>query len=201
MDGESTEQVCPTPEQGLRKFKKRHQLNAIWSWFKTKDDWPTFDEIDRELYRSESDGSFIEAAFAEIPEGLLRGVDLRRPNFMSATQPIQLTLAGVANCDDSGAEVNALLGLVRVAAGVERDWEPAKTPDQASLPHLDPKALRELASFDPNTLPTPQVLYRAAQLAMNEPWSSGLGRDPEKLYWMLSFDRRIRPFAGVRDCR
>jgi uncharacterized protein (TIGR02391 family) len=174
----------PTGPRGSRL------LNAIWSWFKKNDEWPTFDEIDRELYRSEHDGSFVEAAFAEIPEGLVWGVDLRRPTQASPT---------VANCEDAGAEINALLGLVRVAANVERDWEPPKTQDMPSLPSLDPEALRGLASFDPNTLPPAQILYRAAQLAMNEPWSSGLGRDLEKLYWKLSFDRRIRPFAGVRD--
>ncbi|MHA6762392.1 hypothetical protein [Streptacidiphilus sp. PAMC 29251] len=141
----------------------------------------------------------VEAAIKKLPEGLVRGVDLRRPTMMSGNQEISLTLAGAANCDDSGAEVNAVLGLVRVAAAVERDWEPPRGPDQPSMPSIDPETLSGLAFFDPKTLPSPQVLYRASHLAISEPWSSVLGRNHEHLHWTLNFDRRIRPFANVRD--
>ncbi|MEV6479370.1 TIGR02391 family protein [Streptomyces sp. NPDC051576] len=174
-------------------------LNAIWKWFKAENEWPTLDQIDRELYRREGDASFVENALKEIPKGLVWGIDLVRLSSTSFTQPVQLTLAGVANCDNSAAEVNAFLGLVRLGAGIERDWEPSKSQDAPHQPYLDPEVLKDHAIFDPNLLPTPEVLYRAAPLALNEPWSSGMGFNPADFYWRLSFDRRIRPFAGVQD--
>ncbi|MGR3872668.1 TIGR02391 family protein [Streptomyces graminifolii] len=171
-------------------------LNSVWRYFAQVGKWPTFEQIDRILYRDEIQ---FEDAMAQLPKGLVMGVDpdlKHRPP--SADQPIYLSLAGAVHCDDTAPEVKAFVGLVRLGAVIERDWEPE--PDDSSAPShpfIDPEVLRSHPDFDPGVFPPAEVLYRAAHLTQFEPFRSGIGYRPEDLYWRVSFDRRIRPFAEV----
>ncbi|WP_240496252.1 TIGR02391 family protein [Streptomyces torulosus] len=171
-------------------------LNSVWRHLAQTGRWPTFEQIDRSLYR---DGIHFEHAVAQLPEGLVMGIDRdlkRRPP--QTDQLIQLSLAGAVHCDDAAAEVKAFIGLVRLGGVVERDWEPAPDdPSAPSHPYIDPEVLGSHPAFDPGVYPPAEVLYRAAHLSVFEPWTSGLGFRPEELYWRVSFDRRIRPFAAV----
>ncbi|WP_241662391.1 MULTISPECIES: TIGR02391 family protein [unclassified Streptomyces] len=171
-------------------------LNTVWQQFAQSKRWPTFELIDRALYR---DGFEFEAAVQQLPAGLLLGIDpdmKRRPP--QPDQELRLSLAGAVHCDDAAAEVKAFIGLVRLAGVVERDWETALDDSSApSHPYIDPDVLRSHPAFDPGVFPPSEVLYRAAHLTSSEPWTSGLGFRCEELYWCVSFDRRIRPFAAV----
>lgn len=179
----------PTGDEGYRL------LNAVWRHFAKTGRWPTFEQIDRILYRDDIE---FERAVAQLPEGLLMGIDRdlkRRPP--QADQEIRLSLVGAVHCDDSAAEVKALVGMVRVCGVIERDWEPEGGDSAPSQPYLDPEVLRSHPAFDAGVFPPAEVIYRAAHLSLHEPWSSGLGHQPESLSWRVNFDRRVRPFAAV----
>ncbi|WP_405908701.1 TIGR02391 family protein [Streptomyces sp. NBC_00828] len=178
----------PTGDKGYRL------LNAVWQQFALLRSWPTFERIERALNR---DGIEFEHAVAQLPDGLLVGTYpylKRRPP--KPGQEIQLSLAGAVHCDDSAAEVKALLGMIRVGGIIERDRESERDSAPTGL-RLDPEVLRSYLAFDVDAFPSEEVTYRAAHLALYEPWCSGMGRKPEKLFWEVSFGYRIRPFVGV----
>ncbi|MGW0009920.1 TIGR02391 family protein [Streptomyces tendae] len=173
-------------------------IATIWTFFRDADRWPTFDEVDRKLWRDRSIS--FEDAIGQIPPGILWGIDLdvkRRPP--QSIAPIQLTLAGAANCDGSDPEVSALLGIVRLASTIERNWEPLHPPSEPQHPFVNYDIVRSHPGFDSNLLPPADVLFRAVLLAMPEPWSRSFSNNPEDGYesWQLGFDRGIRPFEGV----
>ncbi|MFF5090318.1 TIGR02391 family protein [Streptomyces niveus] len=173
-------------------------IAMIWAFFRDADRWPTFDEVDRKLWRDRSIS--FEDAIGQIPPGVLWGIDLdmkRRPP--QSIAPIQLTLAGAANCDGSDPEVSALLGIVRLASKIERDWESPHPPSDPQQPFINFETVRSYPGFGSNLLPRAGVLFRAVLLAMNEPWSRSFSNNPEEGYeaWQLGFDRGIRPFEGV----
>lgn len=102
------------------------------------------------------------------------------------------------HCDDTAAEIKAFICLVRLAGVIDRDWEPGSDePSAPSQPYIDPEVLKTHPAFDPGVCPPAEAFYRAALLTTYEPWTSGLGWRAEELYWRVSFDRRIRPFAPV----
>ncbi|WP_428935395.1 TIGR02391 family protein [Streptomyces sp. ACT015] len=173
-------------------------LNLVWQQLAQNRRWPTFEQVDRALYRV---GIRFEDAVGQLPQGLLLGIDpdlQHRPP--QPDQAVQLSLAGAAHCDDTATEIKAFTYLVRLAGVIERDWEPGlDDPSAPSQPYVDPDVLKTHPAFDPGVLPPAEAVYRAALLTTYEPWSSGLGWRSEELYWRISFDRRVRPFATVAN--
>ncbi|MGY9065497.1 TIGR02391 family protein [Streptomyces sp. CAS3] len=171
-------------------------LNLVWQHLAQKRGWPTFEQVDRALYRADIQ---FEDAIGQLPQGLLLGIDpdlQRRPPHPD--QAIQLSLAGAVHCDDTATEIKAFIFLVRLAGVIERDWEPVTDdPSAPSQPYINPEILKTHPAFDPGVLPPAEAFYRAALLTTYEPWTSGLGWRSEELYWRVSFDRRVRPFATV----
>ncbi|MFJ8152530.1 TIGR02391 family protein [Streptomyces sp. NPDC094468] len=171
-------------------------LNLVWQQLAQRRRWPTFEQVDRALYRV---GIQFEDAIGQLPQGLLLGIDpdlQRRPP--QPDQAIQLSLAGAVHCDDTATEIKAFVFLVRLAGVIERDWEPGPDdPSVPSQPYIDPEVLKTHPAFDPGVFPPSEAFYRAALLTTYEPWTSGLGWRSEELYWRVSFDRRVRPFAAV----
>lgn len=171
-------------------------LNSVWQHLARTRRWPSFGQIDRILYR---EGIDFERAVAQLSSGLLMGIDLdfqRRPPQLD--QIVHLSLAGAVYCDDTAAEIKTVVSLARLAAVIERDWEPQSDDlSAASHPYVDTEILQAHPSFDLGVLPPAEVVYRAALLTVSEPWRTGLSFRPEDLYWRVSFDRSVRPFARV----
>ncbi len=156
--------------------------------------WPTFEQLDRNLWRMNIK---IEDAFAQLPRDLILGYDTVGGFFHNIhdQQEISLTPAGLANCAGGGPQLRAMLALLQHAVQLERDWDG----------HSGPRPIVTARSFgggrDPQLVDHANLLL-AAEVARSEPWTAGFSRmmaandrDP----WILSIDRRVRPFDGVSD--
>ncbi|MGW5279400.1 TIGR02391 family protein [Streptomyces collinus] len=163
----------------------------IWTHFDAYHRWPTFDDIDRELWEGRLK---FEEVVQQLCPALLRGLSPDITQLPQGSQELSLTIAGAANCSGTGAATSVFLGMVRTAAAMEPAWRPAQPGEQ---PWLGPGDMRRHPEFDPNLL-TPEVLFAAAALAQHEACFRGGGHNADKLEWSLTFDRGIRPFAGVR---
>ncbi|MFF4504808.1 TIGR02391 family protein [Streptomyces sp. NPDC001401] len=174
----------PTGEEGHRL------LEMIWTYFGNHYRWPSFDEIDRELYAA---GLVFEEVVQQLCPALLRGLDPDISRLPQGTQELSLTIAGAANCTGTGPAISVFLSMVRTAAAIEPHWRPAEPGVQ---PFLQPGDLRD-EGIDPQLL-TREVAFAAAALGLHEPCFRGGGSNVQELHWSLHFDRGIRQFADVR---
>ncbi len=112
---------------------------------------------------------------------------------------LSLTIAGAANCTDTGQVISVFLAMVRTAGTIEPHYQP-KEPGQ--LPELRPSDLRGVYGVDPRSL-TDEVMYGAFALGLHEACFRGGSHspDPGVFNWSLNFDRGIRPYAGVHNLR
>ncbi|MDQ0684435.1 uncharacterized protein (TIGR02391 family) [Streptomyces achromogenes] len=110
---------------------------------------------------------------------------------------LSLTIAGAANCTDTGQVIRVFLAMVRTAGTIEPHYQP-KEPGQ--LPELRPSDLRGVYGVDPGSL-TDEVMYGAFALGLHETCFRGGSHspDPGVFGWSLNFDRGIRPYAGVHS--
>ncbi|MEW2559681.1 TIGR02391 family protein [Streptomyces griseorubiginosus] len=167
-------------------------LEAIWRYFGTYHRWPTFDDIDRELFEG---GLQFEEVVQQLCPALLRGLGPDISQLPQGVQELSLTIAGAANCAGTKPAISVFLGMVRTAADLEPSWRPA---DRNQQPWMVPGDLANRPGVD-SKLMTKEVQFAAAALGLNEPCFRGGSWNPEKLDWSLNFDRRIRPFAGVAE--
>ncbi|WP_330306209.1 MULTISPECIES: TIGR02391 family protein [unclassified Streptomyces] len=165
-------------------------LEAIWRYFGTYHRWPTFDDIDRELFEG---GLQFEVVVQQLCPALLRGLGPDISQLPQGMQELSLTIAGAANCTGAGPAIAVFLGMVRTAASLEPSWRPA---DRKEQPWMVPGDLANLPGVDPKLL-TKEVQFAAAALGQTEPCFRGGSSNPQQLDWSLNFDRTIRPFAGV----
>ncbi|MGC0348324.1 TIGR02391 family protein [Streptomyces sp. SAI-218] len=163
----------------------------IWTHFGSYHRWPTFDDIDRELWEASLQ---FEEVVQQLCPALLRGLGPDIAQLPQGSQELSLTIAGAANCSSTGPAISVFLSMVRAAAAMEPAWRPAQTGERPWLNHTD---MRRHPEVDANLL-TPEVLFAAAALAQNEPCFRGGGHNSDQLEWSLNFDRGIRPFAEVR---
>ncbi|MFF1844523.1 TIGR02391 family protein [Streptomyces sp. NPDC058217] len=167
-------------------------LDAVWAYFSEHHRWPTFDDIDRKLY---SRGLLFEGAAQQLCPALLLGLAPDLSPLPQGSQELSLTVAGAANCRDAGPALDLFLAMVRTAASLEPTWRPA---DPFMQPRLTRGSLPPVDGHEPAYLPGMKAEYFAAALAMREPCFRGGSINAELLDWSLSFDRTIRPYAGVR---
>ncbi|WP_406515641.1 TIGR02391 family protein [Streptomyces sp. NBC_00873] len=177
----------PTGEEG------RVLLDAIWAYFSEYHQWPTFDDIDRKLY---AQGLRFEEVVQQLCPALLQGVDPDLAQLPQGSQELFLTIAGAANCTDTGAAIGTFLEMVRKAAGLELAWLPA---DRNELPWMQPGDLGATQSGLKAEAVLREVMFAAAALGVRETCFRGGGINRETLDWTLNFDRGIRPFAGVNE--
>ncbi|MFF1763694.1 TIGR02391 family protein [Streptomyces sp. NPDC058249] len=163
----------------------------IWTHFGTYHRWPTFDDIDRQLWEG---GLKFEKVVQQLCPALLWGLAPIIGQLPHGSQELSLSIAGAANCSSTGPATSVFLGMVRTAAAMEPAWRPAQSGEQPWLNHAD---MRRHPDIDSNLL-TPEVLFGAAALAQNEPCFRGGSHNSDQLEWSLNFDRSIRPFADVR---
>ncbi|MGW1622279.1 TIGR02391 family protein [Streptomyces sp. NPDC002172] len=165
-------------------------LDAIWRHFRDHLRWPSFDQIDRRLYAA---GLSFEEAVQQLCPALLRGLDPDISRMPQGAQELSLTVAGAANCTDTGPATIAFLYMVRIAAAIEPHYQPEQPGEQ---PVLKPVDLSRGWQNDPKLL-TKEVMFAAYALGLHEPCFHGGGANPEDLSWSLHYDRGIRPFADV----
>ncbi|MFD3495869.1 TIGR02391 family protein [Streptomyces sp. NPDC058690] len=177
----------PTGEEG------HVLLDAIWSLFTERLVWPVFDDIDRALY---GQGLEWESAVQQLCPALLRGLDPNVLHTPQADQQLSLTVAGAANCTESGPVLKAFLLMVRKAADIERTWRP---PTPGATPELTNEDLKFVTSGTDLIGPSRRTAGAAMELGIQEPCFQGGGINPDELGWRLYFTRSIRPFAGVMN--
>ncbi len=170
---------------------QRQLLQAVWDVLSTQERWPTFNEVDRHLYRMH--GLDVAEVLHALPSELIYGGGERgapRPD-----EQLRLTIAGVAACAGSNEDLAAFIEFVRHAAEVERGW---------TGPPLDPTlepSLTTAGAEEAMSLPAAgraALLRRLGYLLLVEPWgwtSGGIG--PEG--WQFGFGRGVRLFSGTRD--
>jgi len=181
--------VMPRPSDKAEQLL----LQTVWDLFFTKGKWPTFDEVDRRLYRAhEIDSHDVMRA---LPKELLYPPAQILPP--QENEELRLTVAGAASCAGSNEDLLLFVDVVRLAAELEHGWmgppvEEDRTPTLTSSIVNDhvrlPAAGREA------------LLERVGRLLLVEPWGwtggSVLGGAGG---WLFTFDRRVRRFSGVRD--
>lgn len=166
-------------------------LDAIWAYLSERHRWPTFDDIDRELY---AQGLQFEEAVQQLCPALLLGLAPDLSPLPQGMQELSLTVAGAANCTNSGPALGVFLTMVRTAATLEPTWRHVH-------PGVQPQLMRGSlpTGHEPKYLPGMKAEFFAAALAMREPCFRGGSINAELLDWTLSFDRTIRPYAVVRQ--
>ncbi|MGW0952818.1 TIGR02391 family protein [Streptomyces sp. NPDC002545] len=185
----------PTGEEG------HALLDVIWAHFKNHLSWPTFDDVDRQLY---SAGLVYEEAVEQLCPALLRGISSDISRMPQGSDQLSLTIAGAANCNDAGSALDMFLLMVRRAASYEPHFQPKEPGEQ---PQLLPRDLgralevkpRGQQHFKPHKLLLESAFYAAA-LGLHEPCFRGgtlnaMDRFPT---WSLNYDRGIRPYADVQ---
>ncbi|MFD7769828.1 TIGR02391 family protein [Streptomyces sp. NPDC059787] len=167
-------------------------LDMVWAYFSNSYVWPTFDDIDRKLYGA---GLKFEEVVQQLCPALLRGLDPDISRVPQGAQQLSLTVAGAANCNDTGPAITLFLHMVRTAAEIEPHFRPV-LPGQ--LPTLLPEDVTTPMLTDP-LLMGREVMFAAAALARHEPCFRGGGSNHSELTWSLNYDRGIRPFVGKLD--
>jgi uncharacterized protein (TIGR02391 family) len=165
-------------------------LDMIWKHFVVHLAWPTYADIDRRMW---AQGMEWEKTITQLCPALLRGISTQRSMTIQDSQELQLTLAGVANCVATNAVINVFLTMVRTAATIEPHFRPNENQSQPVLLEAD------LLSAPGINTETRKLLYSAAVLARQEPGFRGVSTRLDHLFWSLTFDRAIRPFAEVTD--
>src|ERR1035437_474717 len=86
-------------------------LQTVWDLFFTKGKWPTFDEVDRRLYRAhEIDSHDVMRA---LPKELLYPPAQILPP--QENEELRLTVAGAASCAGSNEDLLLFVDVVRLA--------------------------------------------------------------------------------------
>ncbi|MFG3140926.1 TIGR02391 family protein [Streptomyces sp. NPDC048211] len=177
----------PTGEEG------HVLLDAIWAYFREHHCWPTFDDIDRKLYAQDLQ---FEDVVQQLCPALLRGVGPDISQLPQGSQDLGLTIAGAANCTGTGVPIRIFLDMVRTAADLELAWLPA---DRGQLPWMQPSDLGHISARTRAAGILAEARFAAAAFAQQEACFRGGSIKRETLDWSLSFDRGIRPFAGVQE--
>ncbi|MEV7936634.1 TIGR02391 family protein [Kitasatospora sp. NPDC088264] len=181
-------------------------LETVWAWFSHDGRWPTYDDLDRSLYQR---GIDTAKAIQQLPPDLVWGIDAGVRVTPQDEQLVQLTAAGLANCAEAASVLRIMLLLLQQAIEIERDWWPTGEWGKQQ-PSIDFETFA--AGRDPNHLDR-RTLGLAAQVAFSEPWATSISSgarssrwgDPDSSsseraredYWELSFDKRVRKFAGI----
>lgn len=169
-------------------------LEAIWAYFSEYHAWPTFDDIDRQLYAQDL---HFEEVVQQLCPALLRGVAPDISQLPQGSQELSLTIAGAANCTGTtGVAIRIFLDMVQTAAGLELAWLPA---DRGQGPWMKPSDLGHISARTRAAGILTEARFGAAALACQETCFRGGSIKRETLDWALNFDRTIRPFASVRE--
>ncbi|GJF34429.1 hypothetical protein KNE206_71290 [Kitasatospora sp. NE20-6] len=172
-------------------------LEAVHAYLVMSGKWPSFDYLDRHLWR---ENIRIEDALAELPRDLILGYDTEGGYFhnIQDQQEISLTPAGLANCAGGRLQLRAMFALLDHAVQVERNWG-GRLENPGARPIVTERSFGE--GRDPQLVDRVN-LFLAAEVASNEPWTAGFSRTAavnDRDRWKLGIDRRVRPFDGVSD--
>ncbi|MGW3658393.1 TIGR02391 family protein [Streptomyces sp. NPDC005151] len=141
-------------------------------------------------------GLVFEEVVRQLCPALLLGLDPDLSQLPQGSQELALTVAGAANCNNTGPAIHTFLEMVRAAAGLELAWLPA---GRGELPWMQPGDLQQFPARTKAAAIFREINFAAAAFGQREACFRGGSINRETLDWSLSFDRGIRPFADVHQ--
>ncbi|WP_329182705.1 hypothetical protein [Actinacidiphila glaucinigra] len=158
--------------------------------------WPSFRLVDRRLHQY---GIDIVEVLRFLPAHFLVGWPDRSRTVPAPDAPMQLTIAGAAQCPGSADVVNTFVSLVRTLARLEAHWP---TDDPSSVAGLRSQDAAAELGLTPG-VESKELLRRAFLLSIGEPWSyysnSGPVGSDGREGWELRVERDIRAYADIGD--
>jgi hypothetical protein len=169
-------------------------LQTIWDLAFDTGNWPTFTELDHRW--DSGHNSDVVEVLHQLPEGFTNGIDLRTQP--QGTTRIGLTVAGAAVCKGAQETLSAFLDFIRVATGVERNWQPPPDNPEAQPGLTDQEYLGQAQELP--TARRKHLLQMLFLLIHSEPsvWMSISGPNAEG-HWRVTLNRQVRPFRDVTD--
>jgi hypothetical protein len=156
-------------------------LSAIYEGLKQRDNWPSFQFVDKTL---DAQGIDAEEVAKTLPPGLS---NLGPGQFFRDTEEATLTIAGLYHCPGTEADLNLILRAVQMAVEIEQSYQP--TLDARDRPALrSSQLLAEGADA--------AAVQRVYLVIRFEPWSAGSGSGADG--WEMFISRAIRRFRGVK---
>lgn len=165
---------------------RRTALQAIFSVFQKRGEWPTFQHVDRQLDRA---GLVAADVLASLPLNIAQ-YDRYHP----ATSSVALTVAGVRVCEDADAELALFLCAVRWCTRKEQEFEPPSPTKTEQLMVSSTQFAAESGEHSVGRVGLVQVL---ALLHVEWLTIGSTGPAETEPIWQVTLDHRIRPYRDV----
>jgi hypothetical protein len=156
-------------------------LSAIYGGLKQRDNWPSFQFVDKTL---DALGIDAEEVAKTLPPGLS---NLGPGQFFRDTEEATLTIAGLYHCPGTEADLKLIFQAVQIAVEIEQSYQP--TLDARDRPALRSSQLLAQGA-------DAAAVQRVYLVIRFEPWSAGSGLGQEG--WEIFISRAIRRFRGVK---
>ncbi|MGK5441354.1 TIGR02391 family protein [Micromonospora sp. URMC 105] len=164
-------------------------IAALWAHFCARQVWPTWAEVDQELYLA---GTRFEHARDELTPGLVCGIDSRGRMLPAPEQRLRLSIGGVANCRTGGDHVRTFMLLVQYAVMLERGWDYTS----GEQPWFSFDEARRAVAVPPGAHGL-TVLRQVLSVVDVEPWCGGYSGEADERKVFVT--RSIREFAGMKS--
>lgn len=164
-------------------------IDGIWTYFNARRAWPTYAEVDHQLYRA---GRRIDDALGELTPDLILGIDSRGLMKPQPEQRLRLTIGGISTCSTGGDHVATFMLVLAFAVSLDREWDYAG----GEPPRFTLEEVRPAIALRGGPVHGMTVLREVLSVIDAEPWSGGYGGDGDDRQFGVS--RSIREFAGVK---
>jgi hypothetical protein len=160
-------------------------LETIYAGFVEAGGWPITAYVDWML--DSEHGLDIDAVLATMPVGTVNASGGYGENSIIAP-----TIAALQSVEAAGIDLQRMVDLIRFAADRERATQPGPR---------DPSRFEVASTEAPSIFrdgPTAEDLVRVLGLMRLDGVDSGSGGPDAEGKWTVYFDRRIRPYRGIR---
>ncbi|HCT77022.1 MAG TPA: hypothetical protein DGT23_10615 [Micromonosporaceae bacterium] len=173
-------------------LQQRSALGAVWTFLFVHGRWPTFGELDRELYRTLD--TEVGEVLPQAPPGMLHGVPHGYTGqHIEDSREIGLTVAAIIELGVGAAELQMFIKLIHVAVDLERSFEPV-------LPHDRPVLTAQLAATELGLDPDDPdgMLSRLASILFVEQWGWNSAGEHRGTSWSFQIGPEVRKFRGIQ---
>lgn len=160
-------------------------LNIVYAPFRDGGQWPEYGYVDKMLDRR---GLEAREVLPTLPASLMRPDPARPSFFLQPHDEVSLTIAGIAHCDGSEADIELFMRALRFFVEVEKQFEPPPTgggPLQSGSQEL----MAELGMSPAEAARVYELMTREVGLL------GGGGGGPDD--WSFELRAEIRRFRGV----